>query len=675
MTTKRACAVLAVFGTGILALAAWAGAAAAPRTDELYARRFAFLVGANHGGKDRVVLRYAVDDAKAVKDVLEEMGGVLAGDTRFLADPRREVFLQEMRALAGDVARAKGVSRRVEIVFYYSGHSDEESLFLSDGRVSYGEFRDLIMKIEADVRIAILDSCASGALTLPKGVIKRPPFLMDTAYDMKGYAFMTSSSSSEAAQESSRLRRSYFTHNLISGLRGAADMNQDGRITLNEAYQFAFDGTLAQTENTMAGPQHPSRHVQMSGTGDVVVTELWKSSSVLTLPKDIKGRIYIHNGKNSLVLEMKKTPGREVSIGLESGDYRVIILDGGAVKESRITLASETGLELKAAAFLPLKKVPTYLRGNPDPSAEGTSSKSGRYRWRLELSGGLAAINPADLNLRATFDELYDEFYTRDYLNFLRSQGEITAFTESNVGGSARPLRRSAPWGFRLRYGLARWFDLSLGFTLFRDSRESSFRTIYEVRENDGRTSVYSDEYDSYTLAVEGASPSLGIHFLTRINPLIGLEASISGGPLFAECRYSILYRSQSPHDPGGNTENPEDGLLEERGRGVGMALQAGAKLNLHLAKRFGMFVEGGYAHQYVPHVTGPGIRTSSSHRDTWEGDWGIKQDVRAEPWGTARFLWPSNGWVIFGGSWWQTRDFKLTLSGFQARVGLFFRF
>jgi len=75
---------------------------------------------------------------------------------------------------------------------------------------------------------------------------------------MKGYAFMTSSSASEAAQESSRLKRSFFTHNLISGMRGAADMNQDGRITLNEAYQFAFDGTLTQTEKTLAGPSTPA---------------------------------------------------------------------------------------------------------------------------------------------------------------------------------------------------------------------------------------------------------------------------------------------------------------------------------------------------------------------------------------------------------------------------------
>ena len=84
--------------------------------------------------------------------------------------------------------------------------------------------------------------------------------------------------------------------------RGAADMNQDGRITLNEAYQFAFDGTLARTEKTMASPQHPSYHIQMSGTGDVVITEIWKSSAVLVLGRDVAGTIYIHNRDNVLLV-------------------------------------------------------------------------------------------------------------------------------------------------------------------------------------------------------------------------------------------------------------------------------------------------------------------------------------------------------------------------------------
>jgi len=78
--------------------------------------------------------------------------------------------------LNGDIERSRSTFRRVEVIFYYSGHSDEENILLGGERISYGEFKDAVMALKADVRIAILDSCASGAMTLPKGVIRKSPF-------------------------------------------------------------------------------------------------------------------------------------------------------------------------------------------------------------------------------------------------------------------------------------------------------------------------------------------------------------------------------------------------------------------------------------------------------------------------------------------------------------------
>jgi len=645
------------------------------QTDELYTRRFAFLVGANHGGKDRVTLRYAVDDARAVQKVLEEMGGILPDDSRFLAEPGRDSFFDAIKTLAVDVKQAKEKFRRVEVIFYYSGHSDEENLFLGNDRVSYKEFKDLITSIGADVRIGILDSCASGAMTLPKGVIKKPPFLMDTAYDMKGYAFITSSSATEAAQESSRLKRSFFTHNLISGMRGAADRNQDGRITLNEAYQFAFDGTLTQTEKTMAGPQHPSYHIEMSGTGDVVITEIWKSTAVLVLKEDVSGKIYIHNKDNVLVVELNKLAGREISIGLNAGPYRIISIDDQAIWEVKVLLESGQSSELDLQEFSQIDKIPTQLRGNlPASIPKPKTIRDGR--WRIELFGGFSSINPGDLNLRATFDDIYDSFYSEDYFRYQVDQGEIASFVKTNEGGKANFLRHSIPFGIRLRYGITNWFDISFGFIYFTSARESSYKNMFEVVEFEGSPVLYSDEFLSYTLSTKGYIPSVGIHLGKRISRALRLEAFLTGGPLFAECSYFLDWNSGWPVvDSSGDFGNLKEGFLEEKGKGTGLALQVGAKMDFDFAKHYGLFVEGGYTYQTVSDLSGPGIRSITSHRETWEGDWGIKQDVRVRPWGTAHFLWPSNGWNLSQGTWWRVRDFELDLSGFQLRLGIYFRF
>ncbi|MCP5103720.1 MAG: caspase family protein [bacterium] len=346
-------------GTGLLA-------AAGQADEKTSIRRFALVVGANYGGKGRVKLQYAVEDAKDVLKILEDMGGVSADDSRLLVEPNKDTLTWEMNRLRERLERARPEHRRVEVIIYYSGHSDEENILLGKEKLPYTQLRDEINRLPADVRIAILDSCASGAFTRLKGGKKRRPFLVDTAYDMKGYAVMTSSSSDEASQESDRLKGSFFTHYLISGLRGAADMTQDGRITLNEAYQFAFQETLQKTEKTVSGPQHPNYDIQMTGTGDVVMTDIRQSSALLRLTEDVSGKLFIHDAKNVLVAELNKMPGRYIELGLEEGKYRIIniVAGGKGVFESKIQLKKGKTVEVDMAQFKATAQIDTVARGD-----------------------------------------------------------------------------------------------------------------------------------------------------------------------------------------------------------------------------------------------------------------------------------------------------------------------
>src|SRR5207253_2498641 len=114
--------------------------------------------------------------------------------------------------------------------------------------LDYGALRKAIEAVPADVRVAVLDSCASGAFARSKGGQFLPAFLSDASSQVRGQAILTSSSETEVAQESDRIGSSFFTHHLLAGLRGAADTSHDGRVTLNEAYQYAYDETLSRTE-------------------------------------------------------------------------------------------------------------------------------------------------------------------------------------------------------------------------------------------------------------------------------------------------------------------------------------------------------------------------------------------------------------------------------------------
>jgi len=301
-------------------------------------RRFALVAGANDGGRGRALLRYATSDAAAVARVLEELGGVAPADSLLLVDPDRAALQRGLLAMHERLEAARRGGTRVELFVYYSGHSDEEGLLLGEERFGYDELRAALESLPADVRVAILDSCASGALTRRKGGVRRPPFLVDEASRVKGHAYLTSSSADEAAQESDRIGASFFTHYLVSGLRGAADTTRDGKVTLTEAYQFAFTETLARTEKTQSGAQHPAYEMQLVGTGDLVMTDLRSTSAGLVVDEAIAGRIFVRDASGALVVELRKAPAAPVELGLAPGAYVVTVEDRGTIAEASVTL-------------------------------------------------------------------------------------------------------------------------------------------------------------------------------------------------------------------------------------------------------------------------------------------------------------------------------------------------
>ncbi len=362
MNTRKNILLFMIATTVAIAVAP-ALANAKARTSEII-HRFAFIAGSNDGGPRRVPLRYAHTDAKAIARVLRQLGGVASRDTVVLLEPDRFDFEAGLARMRTRLENSQASGIRLELVIYYSGHSDEQGLMLGEDLITYRELRAEIADLPADVRIAILDSCSSGALTRGKGGTRRAPFLVDTSVNVKGYAYLTSSSADEAAQESDRVGGSFFTHYLVSGLRGAADASQDGKVTLNEAYQYAFDETLARTESTQAGPQHPNYDFQLKGSGDLVLTDLRGTSALLVLPGEFDGRFFIRNRKGQLVAEINKSAGKPVTVGLEPGVYEVTSEGGHGLKKGRIAVGTGSQTLLASNQLAAVSPEATVARGD-----------------------------------------------------------------------------------------------------------------------------------------------------------------------------------------------------------------------------------------------------------------------------------------------------------------------
>ncbi|MDH5716842.1 MAG: caspase family protein [Spirochaetia bacterium] len=327
-------------------------------------KRFVLAVGANYGGSKREKLRYAVSDAKAFLNILTDMGGVDYYDAKLLEEPDTKELKKTLEALKEKVNEAKQSHRKTEVIFYYSGHSDEQGLMLAEEKFLYEELRNEITSLPADVKVAVLDSCSSGALIREKGGQMTSSFLLDSSYDMKGYAFITSSSEDEASQESDKIKSSFFTHYMLSGLRGAADMTGDGRVSLNEAYQYAYNETLGRTQKTMSGPQHAGYYIKMSGTGDVIITEVQKSTARLEIEEGLEGKFFIRNNDSTLVAELQKKPDQKIQLGVDAGEYTVINQRGHDVYEASMSIETGSSVSLAPGSFIKSQREFTFSRGD-----------------------------------------------------------------------------------------------------------------------------------------------------------------------------------------------------------------------------------------------------------------------------------------------------------------------
>src|SRR5258707_9791672 len=100
-------------------------------------------------------------------DVLTRVGRFAPSDVHLLLAPHPADVVRALDAVASDIKSAQGETL---FLFYYSGHSDGHSVFPHGTAMSLAEIRDRLAKIDARVRIGILDTCHGGTWTQTKGL-------------------------------------------------------------------------------------------------------------------------------------------------------------------------------------------------------------------------------------------------------------------------------------------------------------------------------------------------------------------------------------------------------------------------------------------------------------------------------------------------------------------------
>jgi Caspase domain len=304
-----------------------------------HAQRFAVVIGNNAGRAEEGLLEFAERDASRVAETLTQVGGVRAERLVLAQGGSASAARQAVIAINERIrTEASGDSM---LIVYYSGHSDAEALHLGNTSLSLAELESLVRGSAARVRVLIVDACRSGALTRRKGGRPAPSIRIESSrLRGDGVIVLTASAADEDAQESPALEGSFFTHHLVSAMLGAADEDGDGRVTISEAYDYAYANTLRDSSATLAGTQHPSYRYDLRGQGEVTFTEVRPRGgrAQLVIPSDLDVLVLRGSANGAVLAEARTRPDAPGSLSLPPGKIFIRARTARALFEGALLL-------------------------------------------------------------------------------------------------------------------------------------------------------------------------------------------------------------------------------------------------------------------------------------------------------------------------------------------------
>ena len=339
---------------------------------------YGLLIGSNRAGTGQTKLTYAHRDARRMAQTLEDVAGFEKENMEILLDPDRESVSAAIDKVERKLAEKARLDEKTVFLFYYSGHARESGLNLGADDFSLATLKERLRKLSATVTVVLLDACQSGAISKVKGVGASPSRVFShnsvDQLNVSGMAVIASSAGSELSQESKKLKGSYFSHHFSVGLRGAADADGNGVVTLSEAYSYAYNRTLSTTALTTTGRQHATLEMDLKGKGDMPIAWPGNFSSSLQFPSHIEGEILLtHKESGTVSAEIRKVKGKQYSVALTPGRYDGLVRkSNNQAWQCQISIGAGTKAVLDLNECAPLKL--------EDQSAKGAQSNEVVYR-------------------------------------------------------------------------------------------------------------------------------------------------------------------------------------------------------------------------------------------------------------------------------------------------------
>lgn len=173
------------------------------------------------------------------------------------------------------------------LLFYFSGHGmaeeGESYLLPRDARlaalkhtaVNMRDVRELIEQSPARAKVIVLDACHSGASIGKAGPAMTPEFIQQVFEKAQGIAVLASCMQKQQSWEWPAKKQSVFTYYLLEALRGQADLDNKGFVTVSDASRYVTDGVKRWAAQEGV-PQTPT--LQYTVAGDIILLRYPKPS-------------------------------------------------------------------------------------------------------------------------------------------------------------------------------------------------------------------------------------------------------------------------------------------------------------------------------------------------------------------------------------------------------------
>jgi hypothetical protein len=349
-----------------LALAASPAVAAAPPLS------VAIVVGSNQSPSSNLEnLRYGDDDAVQNARTFQLLGAQTTllvspdAETRELyptVHPQAAATRAALRKAFDDarvtLAAAHAAGRKTELYFLFAGHGDMADgrafVQVDDGRLYREDLAELLRAAGADENHVLVDACYAASFVSDRGPggsrENLPPGFSHTQVTWpKRTGFLTARSSGGQTHEWAEYQSGVFSHELRSGLMGAADVNVDGKVTYREIAAFVRRANEA-IPNRRYRPEVST--MPPGGDLDAALAVLPAGPMVLEMDVPATGRSYVETETGVRLVDMHAGTGAPIQLRLpidEGGLFVEQFDDPSSTATREFRLTPTTGHVLLSA--------------------------------------------------------------------------------------------------------------------------------------------------------------------------------------------------------------------------------------------------------------------------------------------------------------------------------------